>query len=156
MKLHTLKPAKGAVKTAKRIGRGQGSTRGGTATKGNKGQIRNSGYNYKPGFEGGQMPLQRRLPKYGFKNIFRKEYKVVNLDTLEELALENPGVEINHQFLVEHGIISSVRKQVKVLGRGELKAAISVKLDRYSDSAKQAIEAAGGTILEIKSQSDTI
>jgi large subunit ribosomal protein L15 len=149
MKLHTLKPAKGATKNRKRIGRGQGSGRGGTSTRGHKGAKSRSGYSYRPWFEGGQMPLQRRIPKFGFKNPFRVEYKVVNLDTLQKLAEEFSGEEINHEFLAKHGIISNPRKLVKVLGRGELSAKIDVKLNKFSQSAKAAIEAAGGTATEI-------
>ncbi len=149
MKLHTLKPAKGSTKKGKRIGRGQGSTRGGTSTKGHKGAQSRSGFKYRPWFEGGQMPLQRRIPKYGFNNVFRTEYKVVNLDQLQLLAEANPDTEINHDFLVKNGIISNNKKLVKVLGRGELTATITVKLNKYSQSAKAAIEAAGGTANEV-------
>lgn len=149
MKLHTLKPASGSTKTRKRIGRGQGSGRGGTSTKGHKGQKSRSGYNYRPWFEGGQMPLQRRIPKFGFNNPFRKEYIPVNLDGLQQLAEENPGVEITHELLKANGMISSTKKLVKVLGRGELSAKVEVKLNKYSKSAKSAIEAAGGTATEI-------
>lgn len=149
MKLHTLKPAAGSTKTKKRIGRGQGSTRGGTSTKGHKGAESRSGYKYRPWFEGGQMPLQRRVPKFGFNNPFRVEYKVVNLDTLQELAEKFETQEIDHQFLVSHGIISNDRKLIKVLGRGEIKQALNVRLNKFSASAKSAIEAAGGTITEV-------
>ena len=149
MKLHTLKPAKGSTQTRKRIGRGQGSGRGGTSTRGHKGQKSRSGYSFRPWFEGGQMPLQRRIPKFGFKNRFRVEYRVVNLDTLQELAEAYPGEEINHEFLADHGIISNASKLVKVLGRGELSAKIDVKLNKFSASAKAAIEAAGGTATEV-------
>lgn len=149
MNLHTLKPAKGATKNNKRIGRGQGSTRGGTSTKGHKGAQSRSGFKYRPWFEGGQMPLQRRIPKYGFNNIFRTEYKVVNLDTLQMLSEKYPGVEVNHDFLVSRGIISNSKKLVKVLGRGDLTAKLDVKLNKFSRSAKSAIEAAGGTATEI-------
>ena len=147
MKLHTLKPAPGATKKGKRIGRGQGSGRGGTSTKGHKGQASRSGAKYRPWFEGGQMALQRRIPKYGFKNPFRVEYKVVNLDTLQQLATDYPNEEINHEFLAARGVISNPRHLVKVLGRGELSASIQVKLDKYSKSAQAAIEAAGGKII---------
>ncbi|MEM6644467.1 MAG: 50S ribosomal protein L15 [Bacteroidota bacterium] len=149
MKLHTLKPAAGATKTRKRIGRGQGSTRGGTSTKGHKGAQSRSGYKFRPWFEGGQMPLQRRIPKFGFKNINRVEYKVVNLDTLQTLAEANSGKDIDHQLLVDNGIISNTKKLVKVLGRGELKAKVDVKVNKFSQSAKAAIEAAGGTAVEV-------
>ena len=149
MKLHTLKPAAGATKTRKRIGRGQGSTRGGTSTKGHKGAQSRSGYKFRPWFEGGQMPLQRRIPKFGFKNRNRVEYKVVNLDTLQVLAEANKGKEIDHQLLVDNGIISNTRQLVKVLGRGELKAKVDVKVNKFSQSAKEAIESAGGTAAEV-------
>lgn len=149
MNLSTLTPAKGSVKGTRRIGRGQGSGYGGTSTKGHKGQKAQAGYNYKPGFEGGQMPFQRRVPKFGFTNINRVEYNVINLDTLQELATSFAGEEINHSFLVQHGIISNTRKLVKVLGRGELTTKVQVKLNKFSASAKSAIEAAGGTIIEI-------
>lgn len=149
MKLHTLKPAAGATKTRKRIGRGQGSTRGGTSTKGHKGAQSRSGYKFRPWFEGGQMPLQRRIPKFGFKNRNRVEYKVVNLDILQTLAEANSGKEIDHQLLIDNGIISNRRKLVKILGRGELKAKVDVKVNKFSQSAKAAIEAAGGTAVEV-------
>jgi len=149
MKLHTLKPAAGATKTRKRIGRGQGSTRGGTSTKGHKGAQSRSGYKFRPWFEGGQMPLQRRIPKFGFKNRNRVEYKVVNLDTLQVLAEANKGKEIDHQLLADNGIISNTRQLVKVLGRGELKAKVDVKVNKFSQSAKEAIESAGGTAAEV-------
>lgn len=149
MKLHTLKPAEGATRENRRIGRGQGSTTGGTATKGHNGAKARTGYNHKRGFEGGQMPLQRRVPKFGFTNNFRVEYKVVNLDTLAELAAEFSVSEINHEFLVSHGIVSKTSTLVKVLGRGELSSALNVTLNKFSQSAKAAIEAAGGTATEL-------
>ncbi|MEM6345684.1 MAG: 50S ribosomal protein L15 [Bacteroidota bacterium] len=149
MKLHSLKPAAGATKNRKRIGRGQGSGRGGTSTKGHKGQQSRSGATYRPWFEGGQMPLYRRVPKFGFKNPNRVEYKVVNLDTIQELVEKFPNSEINHEFLKEHGIISSTKHLVKVLGRGELSAKVDVKLNKFSKSAKEAIEKAGGSATEV-------
>lgn len=149
MKLHTLKPAKGATHSTKRIGRGQGSGRGGTATKGHKGQKSRSGNKYRPWFEGGQMPLVRRVPKFGFTNRFRVEYNVVNLDTLQALAEKDSDGEINHEYMLKHGLISSTSKLVKVLGRGELTAKVDVKLNKFSNSAKAAIEAAGGTATEV-------
>ena len=148
MKLHSLKPADGSVKKRKRVGRGQGSTRGGTSTRGHKGASSRSGYSYRPWFEGGQMPLQRRVPKFGFKNPFRVEYRVVNLDTLQELSEKYPNEEVNHEFLAAHGVISNPRQLVKVLGRGELKAALTVNLNKYSGTARAAIEKAGGKIIE--------
>jgi large subunit ribosomal protein L15 len=149
MKLSALKPAEGSVRGTKRIGRGQGSGFGGTSTKGHKGQKAVSGYNYNPGFEGGQMPFQRRVPKFGFKNINRIEYNVVNLDTLQELSTTYNLTEITHESLILHGLLANSRKLVKVLGRGELKAKLNVKLNKFSASAKQAIEAAGGTTSEV-------
>ena len=149
MKLHSLKPAEGATKQRKRIGRGQGSGRGGTSTKGHKGAQSRSGHKYRPWFEGGQMPLYRRIPKFGFKNRFRVEYNVVNLDTLQALADKRSVDEIDHAFLAQNGIISNDRQLVKVLGRGELKAKLTVKLNKFSKTAKEAIEAAGGTVTEV-------
>lgn len=149
MKLHTLKPAEGSTKTRKRIGRGQGTGRGGTSTKGHKGQKSRSGYSYRSWFEGGQMALQRRVPKFGFKNRNRKEYKVVNLDSIQQFVEAHPGEVINHEFLMQHGIISSASQLVKVLGRGELTSKVEVKVNKFSTSAKAAIEAAGGTATEV-------
>ncbi|RMG30017.1 MAG: 50S ribosomal protein L15 [Bacteroidetes bacterium] len=149
MKLHTLKPAAGATKTRKRIGRGQGSGRGGTSTRGHKGQKSRSGYKYRPWFEGGQMPLQRRVPKFGFKNPFRVEYKVINLDTIQQLAEANPGAQIDHDLLKANGLLSRNKQLIKVLGRGELSATVDVKLNKFSKTAKAAIEAAGGTATEV-------
>ncbi|RMG75555.1 MAG: 50S ribosomal protein L15 [Bacteroidetes bacterium] len=149
MKLHSIKPAEGATKTGKRIGRGQGSGRGGTSTKGHKGQKSRSGYSYRPWFEGGQMPLQRRIPKFGFKNPHRVAYKVINLDDLAELIKANPGETIDHQFLADHGFIDAPTTLVKVLGRGEFTVQADVKLNKFSKTAKAAIEAAGGTATEV-------
>jgi len=148
MDLSNLKPAKGSTKGKKRIGRGQGSGTGGTATKGHKGQKSRSGYSRKTGFEGGQMPLQRRVPKFGFKNINRKEYKGVNLSTLQELADSKKLTEITVEVLVEAG---QARKNslVKILGNGELKAKLTVKAHAFSKSALEAIEAQGGTVEQI-------
>ncbi len=148
MELSNLKPAKGSTKSSKRIGRGQGSGKGGTATKGHKGQKSRSGYSKKIGFEGGQMPLQRRVPKFGFKNINRKEYKGVNLSTLQELAESKKLTEINVETLIEAG---QVRKNslVKILGNGELKSKLTVKAHGFSKSAVAAIEAQGGTVEQI-------
>lgn len=149
MKLHTLKPASGSTKNRKRIGRGQGSTRGGTSTKGHKGQQSRAGYNYRPWFEGGQMPLQRRIPKFGFKNRFRVEYKGINLDTVQDLVEKTGADVVDHQFLYEHGLISKANANVKLLGRGELKAKVTVKVNKFSQSAKAAVEAAGGVVEEV-------
>jgi large subunit ribosomal protein L15 len=148
MDLSNLKPAKGSTKGRKRIGRGQGSGTGGTSTKGHKGQKARSGNSRKTGFEGGQMPLQRRVPKFGFKNINRKEYKGVNISTLQELADNRKLTEITVETLIEAG---QVRKNslVKILGNGELKSKLTVKAHAFSKSAIQAIEAQGGTAQQI-------
>lgn len=148
MKLHTLTPAEGSVRTNKRLGRGQGSG-GSTAGRGHKGAQSRSGYHSKAGFEGGQMPLQRRVPKFGFKNNNKIYYKGVNLDVLEAFATENKAGSINLQFLLEKGIVGKNDK-VKVLGRGELKSKISVEAHAFSATAKEAIEKAGGTATTVK------
>lgn len=148
MKLHELKPAKGAVKSSKRIGRGQGSGKGGTSTKGHKGAQSNSGYSQKRGFEGGQMPLQRRVPKFGFKNINRVEYVGVNLDVLQSLAEKFSLQTIDLEILKSHGLMSKSDK-VKILGRGELKAKLSVNAHAFTATAKAAIEALGGTTVTL-------
>jgi len=145
MDLSNLKPAKGSTKTKKRIGRGQGSGTGGTATRGHKGQKSRSGYSRKTGFEGGQMPLQRRVPKFGFKNINRKEYKGINISTLQELADARKVSDIDVDLLVEAGLARK-NSLVKILGNGELKAKLNVKAHAFSKSAKEAIEAAKGTV----------
>ncbi len=143
MDLSNLKPAKGSVKTKKRIGRGQGSGRGGTSTRGHKGAQSRSGYKRKIGFEGGQMPLFRRVPKFGFKNINRKEYQGVNLDSLQKLADEKKVTVIDQAVLVENGLASK-NDLIKILGRGELKAKLEVSAHAFTKSAKAAIEAQGG------------
>lgn len=150
MKLHTLKPAKGAIKKRKRIGRGPGSGRGGTSTRGHKGHQSRSGYSQKLSFEGGQMPLQRRVPKFGFKNPFRVEYKPINLDTLQTLAETHNLDTIDINTLREHGLASK-KDLVKILGRGELKAKLNVTAHAFSASAKAAIENLGGTATLIES-----
>jgi large subunit ribosomal protein L15 len=145
MDLHNLKPAEGSVKNSgKRIGRGQGSGKGGTATKGHKGQKSRSGYSKKVGFEGGQMPLQRRVPKFGFTNINRKEYQGVNLDKLQELV-DNKKIKdtVDFNTLMELGLATK-NDMVKILGRGELKSKLTVTAHKFTASAKAAIEAAGG------------
>ena len=148
MKLNNLKPAEGAVKARKRIGRGTGSGRGGTSTRGHKGAKSRSGYSKKIGFEGGQMPLQRRVPKYGFKNINRVEYKAINLSTLQALA-ESKSLEIiNIQALVAAGFVSS-NQLVKVLANGTLTAKLTVEAHAFSQKAVEAIEAAGGTVVKL-------
>lgn len=143
MKLHTLKPAEGSIKNNKRIGRGQGSGRGGTSTKGHNGAQSRSGYSSKAGFEGGQMPLYRRVPKFGFKSPNRVEYKILNLDALETLASKTKG-DIDINVLIENGVAGK-RDIVKILGRGELKAKVNISAHAFSASAKTAIESAGGT-----------
>ena len=150
MDLSKLKPAEGATKKEKRIGRGQGSGRGGTSTKGHKGQKAQAGYNRKRGFEGGQMPLVRRLPKFGFTNPTRVEFKSINLDTLQYLA-DNKGLKtIDPTSLYENGLIAK-NDTFKVLGRGELKGAITVTAHAFSATAKAAIEAKGGSATTIAS-----
>jgi large subunit ribosomal protein L15 len=148
MKLHTLKPAEGATKTNKRLGRGQGSG-GSTAGRGHKGAKSRSGYAKKFGFEGGQMPLQRRVPKFGFKNNNKVYFKAVNLDVLESVAESNKGAEINLQLLIDNGIIGKNDK-IKVLGRGELKSKVNVQAHAFSDTAVKAIEKVGGTATTVK------
>ncbi|WP_299335969.1 50S ribosomal protein L15 [uncultured Psychroserpens sp.] len=145
MNLSNLKPAEGSVKNqGKRVGRGQGSGKGGTATRGHKGAKSRSGYSKKLGFEGGQMPLQRRVPKFGFKNINRVEYQGVNLDTLQELV-DNKKIKdaVDFQTLVDLGLAGK-NELVKILGRGELKSKLTVTAHKFTASAKAAIEAAGG------------
>lgn len=145
MDLSNLKPAEGSVKgQGKRIGRGQGSGKGGTATRGHKGAKSRSGYSKKIGFEGGQMPLQRRVPKFGFNNINRVEYRTVNLDTLQELV-DNKKIKdtVDFETLLSNGLVSK-NDLVKVLGRGELKASLKVSAHKFSASAKEGIEKAGG------------
>ncbi len=144
MKLETLKPAEGSVKNGKRIGRGEGSKRGGTSTRGHKGAKSRSGYSRKLGFEGGQMPLQRRVPKFGFKNPFRVEYKGINLDVIERLAENTKATTMDKAFFVENGVATK-KDLVKILGRGELKSKVEISVDAFSKAAKEAIEKAGGT-----------
>lgn len=148
MKLHTLKPVAGSVHTRKRIGRGPGSGMGGTSTRGHKGAKQRSGYSKKIGFEGGQMPLQRRLPKFGFKNINRVEYKAINLSVLQALAETKNLTKIGVDELVAAGFISS-KQLVKILGNGELKAKIDVTAHAFSKSAEAAIQAVGGTATKL-------
>lgn len=145
MKLNTLKPAEGSVKNRKRIGRGEGSGHGGTSTRGHKGAGSRAGNKRKIGFEGGQMPLQRRLPKYGFRNFNRVEYKGINLDTLSMLAEKFNLTEVTHDILVQHGICSK-NDLVKILGRGELKGKMNVTAHGFSAAAKTAIENGGGVV----------
>ena len=143
MDLSNLQPAEGSTKQRKRVGRGQGSGRGGTSTRGHKGAKSRSGYSRKIGFEGGQMPLQRRVPKFGFTNINRVEYKGINLDTIQELVEKTKATEITFDLLKDNGLVSR-NDLVKILGRGELKAKLNVTAHAFSASAKAAIEAQGG------------
>ncbi|GAB2950554.1 50S ribosomal protein L15 [Hymenobacter coalescens] len=143
MNLSNLKPAEGSVRNNKRLGRGEGSTRGGTSTRGHKGQKSRSGYSKKIGFEGGQMPLQRRVPKFGFKNINRVEYKGINLDVLQALTEKSPATTMDAAYFISNGLVSKNAK-IKVLGRGELTAAVEVHAHAFSQSAVEAIEKAGG------------
>ena len=145
MELNNLKPAKGSTHHDKRVGRGAGSGHGGYSTRGLKGAKSRSGYSRKLGFEGGQMPLQRRMPKFGFTNIKRVEYKPINLDTLEALAANKNITDINIETLIEAGFISKNNK-VKILGKGELTKALNVTAHAFSQTAIAAIEAKGGKV----------
>ncbi len=148
MNLSNLKPAEGSVKSRKRIGRGAGSGLGGTSTRGNKGAKARSGYKKKIGFEGGQMPIQRRMPKYGFKNINHIEYKAINLSTLEALAQAKSLNKIDFETLVKAGLVSK-NQLVKILGNGSITVAVEVSAHAFSKSAEEAITAAGGTVVKI-------
>ena len=143
MDLSKLQPAEGSTKQRKRVGRGQGSGRGGTSTRGHKGAKSRSGYSRKIGFEGGQMPLQRRVPKFGFTNINRVEYKGINLDTIQELVEKTKATEITFDLLKDNGLVSR-NDLVKILGRWQLKSKLNVTVHSYSASAKAAIEAQCG------------
>jgi large subunit ribosomal protein L15 len=149
LELNNLKPARGANKKVKRVGRGIGSGHGKTAARGYKGQLSRSGTRTRPGFEGGQMPLYRRLPKRGFTNIFRKEFAVVNL---ADLAKFEAGAEISPEILKEKGIVKDLRNGVKVLGSGELTGPLKVRAHRFSRSAAEKIEKAGGSVEVITQQ----
>ena len=147
MDLSSLKPAEGSIKSRKRIGRGQGSTRGGTSTRGHKGQKSRSGYSRKAGFEGGQMPIYRRVPKYGFKNPFRVEYQGINIDTIQQLA--DKGItEITPEVLLEKGLTHK-NDLIKILGRGELKAKVKISAHAFTTTAQKAIEANGGVATKL-------
>ena len=148
MELNNLKPAKGAVKSTKRIGRGEGSGHGGTSTRGHKGAKSRSGYSRKVGFEGGQQPLQRRIPKFGFNNPNRVSYKAINLSTLEMLAKEKGVKEFNQEVFMANGL-SSKNDLIKVLAKGELSAKISVSAHAFSKTAIEAIEAKGGKAIQL-------
>jgi len=145
MELHNLKPAKGAVKSGKRIARGQGSGKGGTATRGHKGAKSRSGWSKKRNYEGGQTPLQMRLPKRGFKNINRVAYVPINLDKLQEIVEKYKLPEVNLEGLIANGIVKKTER-VKILGTGELKAKLDVSVHACSASAKKAIEDLGGSV----------
>ncbi len=144
MNLHSLKPADGSVKKGKRIARGQGSGRGGTSTKGHKGAQSRTGYSRANGFEGGQMPLQRRVPKFGFKNPTRVEYVGMNLDRLQEFVDKTKATEVTTQSLIDANVIKKT-EIVKILGRGELTSKVDVKVNALTKTAKEAIEKAGGS-----------
>lgn len=148
MNLHNLKPAEGSTKSRKRIGRGPGSGLGGTSTRGHKGAKSRSGYSKKIGFEGGQMPLQRRVPKFGFKNINRVAYKAINLDTIQQLAEAQNLQSVEVRDLIAAGFVSSAQL-VKVLGNGTLTAKLDVQAHAFSKSAEAAIEAAGGKAVKL-------
>jgi large subunit ribosomal protein L15 len=148
MKLHTLKPAEGSTKSGKRVGRGQGAG-GSTSGRGHKGAQSRAGYKSKAGFEGGQMPLQRRVPKFGFKNNNKVYFKGINLDVLEGLAEKTKDTNLSLQRLIENGVVGKNDK-VKVLGRGELKSKISVEAHAFSETASKAIEKVGGTATTVK------
>jgi large subunit ribosomal protein L15 len=153
MNLSSLKPAEGSVKKSKRIGRGQGSGKGGTSTRGHKGAKSRSGYSRKIGFEGGQMPLYRRVPKFGFKNINRVEYIGINIDVLNDLAVSKNIESFDVEILRQNGLISS-KDKVKILGRGELTAKINVVAHAISASARKAIEDKGGVVTLLESKNN--
>ena len=148
MNLSNLTPAKGARKSQRRIGRGQGSGYGGTSTRGHKGAKSRSGYSKKIGFEGGQMPLQRRVPKFGFKSLNRTAYKAINLDIIQSLVDRKKVTEINPEVLMDNGLLGR-NELVKILGRGELNAKVNVTAHKFSSTAKEGIEAKGGNCSEI-------
>jgi len=149
MELHNLRPAKGATHLSKRIGRGQGSGKGGTATRGHNGAKSRSGYSKKQGFEGGQMPLQRRVPKFGFTNINRKEYQGINLDVLQGLVDAGKIKDtVDMDVIIANGLARK-NEMIKILGRGELKAKLNITAHKYTATAKAAIEKAGGTATEL-------
>lgn len=149
MDLSKLKPAKGSTKSRKRIGRGEGSGYGGTSTRGHKGAQSRSGYTRKLGFEGGQMPLQRRLPKFGFTPVRRTEYKVINLDKLQEIADNNKLTVIDTDVMIKAGLMAP-KHLLKILGNGSLTAKLEVKAHAFSKTAEEAITNAGGTAVKIQ------
>ena len=144
MKLSSLTPVPGSIKNRKRVGRGHGSGLGKSAGRGDKGAGQRSGFKRRPWFEGGQMPLARRLPRRGFTNLFKKEFQIVNLDAIDALGLDT----INPQVLAKHGLVRSALKPVKILGDGEIKSKLDVTATAFSNSAKEKIEKAGGTATE--------
>ena len=149
MKLNNIQPAAGSTHNSKRIGRGQGTGKGGTSTKGHKGQKARAGYSQKIGFEGGQMTLQRRLPKFGFKNVNRKEFRGINLDSIQNLIdTKNIAGDITKDVLVANGLASQ-NELVKILGRGELKASVSISADKFTKSALELISKAGGQAITL-------
>jgi large subunit ribosomal protein L15 len=154
MNLSNLKPAEGSVKTRKRVGRGAGSGLGGTSTRGNKGAKQRSGYKKKIGFEGGQMPIQRRLPKFGFKNINHVEYKAINLSSIETLATAQSLTKVDVQTLIDAGLVSK-KHLVKILGNGTLSSKLEVSAHAFSKSAEEAIVAAGGSVVKIGAANPT-
>jgi len=148
MNLSNIKPASGATHNSKRLGRGQGSGKGGTSTRGHKGAKSSSGNSTKIGFEGGQMPLQRRLPKFGFNNVNRKEYRAINLDTIQALIDAKNLTEITKEVLVENRL-SSKNELVKIMGRGELKLGVSISANKFTKSAEEAINKVGGKAITL-------
>lgn len=148
MKLHDLQPASGSIRNNFRRGRGQGSGGGGTATRGHKGAQSRSGYSSKRGFEGGQMPLQRRLPKFGFKNINRIEYKGINLDVIQKMSTKEQSGVLNPDFFIKHGLANKNQK-IKILGRGTLESALTIQAHAFTATAKTAIESKGGKAEQI-------
>ena len=155
MKLHTLKPAEGSTKAKKRVGRGQGSGHGGTSTRGHKGAKSRSGYKSKIGFEGGQMPLQRRVPKYGFKNINRVEYKGINLDTLQVIIEKHKLKSVTPETIVEN-CLANKKDLIKILGRGELKTKVNITAHGFSAKAKSTIEDLGGKAALIEQKKEKV
>ena len=147
--LSNLKYAKGSRKNRKRVGRGEGSGHGGTSTRGMNGQMSRSGSKHKAWFEGGQMPLQRRIPKFGFTNIFRVEFQVVNISSLEKHAEKFGSDVVTIEVLKKNGLVSNSKRPVKILGQGDLKAKLQIEVNAFSNSAKEKIEKAGGSIKQI-------
>ncbi len=148
MNLSSLKPAEGSIKVKKRLGRGQGSGMGGTSTRGHNGAQSRSGYSTKRSFEGGQMPLQRRIPKFGFKNVNRKEYKAINLDTIQELVEKTNATVIDNILIVQNGMAGK-NDLIKLLNRGELKSAVEIKVHAFSAAALESVEKAGGKVIKL-------